>query len=592
MINRLKKYLTFIFILTCGTLLSQEKNKANIDNYLSEKFSLNSDIYHIKSSVETNPNYDVYYIQQKFNNLEIHNAISTMSIKDGEIKSYNDRFIDESYGKSSLLEPKIDSYSAIDQALNELSIREFKNSTDGWTHTNINNIESKLIYVNKNGKLHLAWNFNVITTDHKNWYDIFVSADNGEILKTENWMINCEFDKDGNHTHSHSQNHIDNNLNKSSIDGSTYNVVSLPTPSPNHGPFELLSNPADPVASPFGWHDTDGIDGPEYTITRGNNVYAREDDEGDGLGTGINTDYSPDGGAELNFNFQADFSLPPSENMDASITNLFYINNMMHDIWYRYGFDEASGNFQENNYGNGGFGGDSVNADGQDGSGFNNASFGTPPDGSNPQMTMFLWSGPAGEPLTILNGPLAGEYTGQPAGFGESLPDETPLTGGLALLYDQGEIGEDSPDPHDACQTIINPTDLAGNIVVIRRGTCEFGTKILAAENAGAIAVIMVNNVAGGPITMGAGADGGSVTIPSIMISQADGEALIAQLQAGETIDASLINASNYTDSDYDNEIIAHEYGHGISNRLMGGAQAAGCMQNDEQQGEGFSDWF
>jgi hypothetical protein len=82
----------------------------------------------------------------------------------------------------------------------------------------------------------------------------------------------------------------------------------------------------------------------------------------------------------------------------------------------------------------------------------------------------------------------------------------------------------------------------------LRRGTCEFGTKILAAENAGAIAVIMVNNETGGPITMGAGADGGSVTIPSIMISQADGEALIAQLQAGETIDASLINASNYTD--------------------------------------------
>ena len=88
-------------------------------------------------------------------------------------------------------------------------------------------------------------------------------------------MINCEFDKDGNHTHSHSQKLIDKNLNKSSIDGSTYNVVSLPTPSPNHGPFELLSNPADPIASPFGWHDTDGVDGPEYTITRGNNVYVR-----------------------------------------------------------------------------------------------------------------------------------------------------------------------------------------------------------------------------------------------------------------------------------------------------------------------------
>ena len=58
------------------------------------------------------------------------------------------------------------------------------------------------------------------------------------------------------------------------------------------------------------------------------------------------------------------------------------------------------------------------------------------------------------------------------------------------------------------------------------------------------------------------------------------------------TINVSLINATNYTDSNLDNEIIAHEYGHGISNRLMGGAQAASCMTNAEQQGEGFSDWF
>ena len=582
----------FIFsLLVITNGFSQNTMNELVNNFFSER---NIEIveYTVKNKIENNPNYKVYYLQQKLNNIDIHNAISTISVKNEMVKSFANRFISKSMGNDASKKPKVDKSTAILGALNELNIREFKNSSDGFTHTNINNIESKLIYVNKDDKLHLTWNFNVITTDHKNWYDIFVSADNGKIIKIENWMINCEFDKDGNHTHSYGQNDINNNLNKSSIDGSTYNVVSLPTPSPNHGPFELLTNPADPIASPFGWHDTDGIDGPEYTITRGNNVYAREDDEGDGLGTGINTDYSPDGGAELNFNFQPDFSLPPSENMDASITNLFYTNNMMHDIWYRYGFDEASGNFQENNYGNGGFGGDSVNADGQDGSGFNNASFGTPPDGSNPQMTMFLWSGPAGEPLTILNGPLAGEYTGQPAGFGESLPDDTPLTGVLALLYDQGELQEESPDPHDACQTIINPTDLAGNIVVIRRGTCEFGTKILSAENAGAIAVIMVNNEPGGPITMGAGVDGGSVTIPSIMISQADGEALIAQLQAGETIDASLINASNYTDSDYDNEIIAHEYGHGISNRLMGGAQAAGCMQNDEQQGEGFSDWF
>ena len=375
--SNLKKFLTFTLFIMVSVFYAQEKNKSKIDNYLINNFSLKSNQYSVKSSIETNPNYDVYYVQQKFNNIDVHNAISTMAIKDGEVKSYNNRFVNDNYGQSSLLVPKIDSYAAIEKGLNELKISEFKNSPNGWTHTNPYNIEAKLVYVVVNDKLNLTWNFNIVTTDHKNWYDIFVSAENGKVLKKENWIINCEFDKNGNHKHSHSI--VKNNSNKSSNDGSSYNVVSLPTPSPNHGPFELLNDPADPVASPFGWHDTDGVEGPEYTITRGNNVYAREDDEGNGLGTGIDTDYSPDGGSELNFNFQADFSLPPSENMDASITNLFYINNMMHDIWYRYGFDEASGNFQENNYGNGGFGSDSVNADGQDGSGFNNASFGTPP---------------------------------------------------------------------------------------------------------------------------------------------------------------------------------------------------------------------
>jgi len=566
---------------------SQEKNKAKIDNYLGEQFSLKSNQYSIKSSIETNPNYDVYYVQQKFNNIDVHNAISTMAVKNGEVKSYNNRFVNENFGQNSLLTPKIDSYTAISKGLNELNIKKFKNSPQGWLHNNSNNIESNLKYVVNENKLYLCWNFNIVTPDHKNWYDIFVSADDGKIITVENWMINCEFehsDSSKKHNHNHNHKFVGKQSSKSINDGSVYRVVPLPTPSPNHGPFELLSEPADLEASPFGWHDTDGQPGPEYTITRGNNVYAKEDDEGDGSLSG--TDYSPDGGSDLNFDFTADLEQQPSQYMDASITNLFYINNMMHDIWYKYGFDESSGNFQENNYGNGGWGNDSVNADGQDGSGFNNASFGTPPDGQNPQMTMFLWSGPAGDPLTILDGSLAGEYTGQPAAFGESLPDETPLVGELALLYDS------APDVHDACNEITNPDDLNGKIVVIRRGECEFGTKILSAENAGAIAVIMTNNVPGGPITMGAGEDGDSVTIPSIMISQADGSALISQLQDGEIINASLINAANYTDSDLDNEIIAHEYGHGISNRLMGGAQAAGCMQNAEQQGEGFSDWF
>ena len=76
------------------------------------------------------------------------------------------------------------------------------------------------------------------------------------------------------------------------------------------------------------------------------------------------------------------------------MTNLFYINNIIHDVQYQYGFDEAAGNFQVNNYGRGGAGNDSVRAEAQDGAGTNNANFGTPADGQRPRMQMFMWTSP------------------------------------------------------------------------------------------------------------------------------------------------------------------------------------------------------
>ena len=59
---------------------------------------------------------------------------------------------------------------------------------------------------------------------------------------------------------------------------------------------------------------------------------------------------------------------------------------------FRYGFDELAGNFQQYNFGRGGEGNDAVIANAQDGSGFNNANFMTPPDGQNGRMRMYLWN--------------------------------------------------------------------------------------------------------------------------------------------------------------------------------------------------------
>ena len=76
----------------------------------------------------------------------------------------------------------------------------------------------------------------------------------------------------------------------------------------------------------------------------------------------------------------------------AAVTNLFYLNNVIHDRLYRYGFNEAAGNFQTNNFGKGGAGNDSVRAEAQDGGGTSNANFSTPDDGSRPRMQMYLWN--------------------------------------------------------------------------------------------------------------------------------------------------------------------------------------------------------
>ena len=79
-------------------------------------------------------------------------------------------------------------------------------------------------------------------------------------------------------------------------------------------------------------------------------------------------------------------------NQMAAVTNLFFSNNVIHDKLYRHGFNEAAGNFQTNNFGNGGAGNDPVNAEAQDGSGTSNANFATPNDGSRPRMQMYLWT--------------------------------------------------------------------------------------------------------------------------------------------------------------------------------------------------------
>ena len=599
--------LLFLFLISTS-IFSQNQSNTIIEEYLKETKSthmlIDSDIdeFFINNEIDSESmGMKILYINQMHNGIKIFNAISTISIKDSEVFYYTNNFLKNITEKINSSTPIISPSDAITNVINyyglgiATNLRELSSEDNSFIFSSggvsQHDIPVDLAYYNNSeSSINLVWDLSIHTLDGKFWYSVRVDALNGEILNKSDWIINCSFESNQDHknTQSNSPKIYNQETETKSVltDGSSYSVFALPVESPIHGSRQLLSEPSNDSASPYGWHDINGVDGPEYTITRGNNVWAREDVDGLG-GNG----YSPDGTSELNFDFELNFDQQPIGYQDASLTNLFYINNMMHDIWYQYGFDEQSGNFQENNYGNSSStwgSGDSVNADGQDGDGMNNASFGTPPDGANPSMTMYLWNGPNGEPLTINNGASSGSYSAGSADFGDSLPIDSYLTADLALVIDELIIGGDS---YDACQSITNGSEIAGKIAVIRRGTCEFGFKVFAAQAQGAVAVIIVNNVPGSAVNMGGGADGGSVTIPSIMVAQDLGNDLISELESGITISGSLIGTIDL-DGSFDNSIVSHEYGHGISNRLTGGSSSVNCMNNPEQMGEGWSDWI
>ena len=132
-------------------------------------------------------------------------------------------------------------------------------------------------------------------------------------------------------------------------------------------------------------------------------------------------------------------------------------------------------------------------------------------------------------------------------GFGSDL--SSALTGDLVLAMDGTSPTE------DACSAIVNSSAVNGKIAVIRRGECTFDDKVKRAQDAGAIAVIVVNNVSGAPILMGGDGLGFNeegnplnITITSVMVSDTDGNAIIAAL--GNGVNGTLqpgSNTSGYT---------------------------------------------
>lgn len=132
-----------------------------------------------------------------------------------------------------------------------------------------------------------------------------------------------------------------------------------------------------------------------------------------------------------------------------------------------------------------------------------------------------------------------------------SYQESTFFGGPVDNGYQYGElvlVNDGSANPNEGCNPLTNGAAVNGNIAVVYRGSCDFTDKAMNAQNAGATAVIVINNVAN-PSTINMGGINNNVTIPAIMISQADGAILVNSINNNEAPKAILGQQNEWVES-------------------------------------------
>ncbi|MDJ0367617.1 M36 family metallopeptidase [Hymenobacter sp. H14-R3] len=594
------------------------------------------------------------YLQQRVNGLVVFNATGAVHTdKAGKVIFSAQDFVVGAGAKAPSATPALTPAQAVVAAAVSLDLPRpvglrtvlEARVADGMVFNNggisEENIPVRLMYTRQNDKLVLVWEVSIAQLDQQHHWNARIDAQTGRLVDKNDFVVNevATFNQQTLKAQA-SQQKVPAFATAAtrSVLGTTaaasLNVIPVPFESPDLSPrVQVPLSSANPLYSPVGWQveqagaptgffdDSYSLASSGKFLTRGNNVAAYDDNSTtanvsvDTPNTNlVSSTSSPDGGATLSFDFPFDQtkSARDPNNLSAGITNLFYWNNMLHDVMMAHGFDEVSGNFQYKNLtkdsqGNKlGKDGDFVRAESQDGSGRNNANFSTPADGGNGRMQMYLFDNVGPSLLTVTGAAdAAGTYKIAPVGFGPSLTKK-PLAGKLVLVNDG--VSGDGGD-HGCASPFINAAAIRGNIAFIERNGCtqlstlsprpnnQFAPKVKRAQDNGAVGVIVFDSTAAtnGLINFG-GADTVGIRIPAIYLGGADGFKLRAAIRAGGTVNVSaalgIIGAD--FDGSFDNGVVSHEFGHGISNRLTGGGTAT-CLDattGNQTMGEGWSDFF
>ncbi len=422
------KIIAFIIVLLFSISTYAQKEIEIAKNYMAANVAKQkltaADISEMKvSSAYVSPTTGWYhvYFTQTHQSVEVYNALLNLTLKNGNVEYVTNNFIPNLAKKVTVdpLKEKLSPVQAIRNAVvsRNLTVNSISQISEVSSTKLPSGLITKAIYRDQSlsdesinvqlywfpynsiegkkdqPKLALTWNVRFWAKGGKNSWNIQVDAITGDILSTNDDIIHCNFGTPQHQTAPHicTENHDSKRQNLTVLAPNQYNIFDIPLESPLHGSRTIVTSPYTrfvPLGTgpgvTNGWHNDGTTD---YTTTRGNNVWAQEDANANN-GTGA----SPIS-ATLDFNYPYTQALATAAgNQDAAITNLFYWNNLIHDIFWKYGFDEPSGNFQKDNGVRGGTGNDFVFADAQDGFSLNNANFFSGVDGQNGRMQMFLWN--------------------------------------------------------------------------------------------------------------------------------------------------------------------------------------------------------
>ena len=398
------------------------------------------------------------------------------------------------------------------------------------------------------------------------WTETYVDARNGAILARTELQVSCQPPSDPE---------------------PAYRIAAYPLENLAQQAPQWLRNPADPDASPYGWHDTDARQGAEFTITRGNNAYAYEDRDGDNY-----PGFSPDGGPDLQFDFPYDpFFSVPHQFPAFGISQVFGSVNELHDRFWHLGFDEKAGNFQQNNYGRGGNGRDPVWVDALDGSGINNANMGVASEGNVSRMQLFTYRNDAAN--TWLEVTYPPEHRMRlPARMATfSYPDTGVLYGRRFRWADDGGWAQGKY----GCSPYINASYMPGCWAVVRRNAqCTQAQQARMARRTGVVGLIILESSGNGTVLTTNEGTGLKIPVYSLGKDASDRFEMAMNTGAAEGFVRDSLVKGSRPDAGLDLGVVAHEYAHGVSIRLTCGPHTVGLgvLSASEQMGEGWSDYY